>query len=70
ARIEKLRLCPKVVVFPHASHFAIVENSFQKQDLKIRRNPSSDAASDNSTTTSNEIQESMLIINKGAQQYE
>jgi hypothetical protein len=29
ARMEKLRLCPKVVVFPQISHFAIF-NPFQR----------------------------------------
>lgn len=32
ARIEKLRLCPKVVVFPQASHFAIDKLPFKHLD--------------------------------------
>ena len=28
ALIEKLRLCPKVVVFPQCAHFAIDQDSF------------------------------------------
>jgi hypothetical protein len=33
ALMEKLRLCPKVVVFPQFSHFAIVIISFQNNYL-------------------------------------
>jgi hypothetical protein len=31
ARIEKLRLCPNVVVFPQIAHFAIFEYPFKNK---------------------------------------